>query len=122
MQGLWQPYQPQTAGNLPGASGPALPVHALAPAPADSSSQAGASLADAGSDGSTAVIMPASIASQAAAPVAAAAPTLAVAYSASFLPQVGRPLTQPLRECQHLVVLQTCCFRSGLDKRNTFPF
>lgn len=90
VQGLWQPYQPQTAGNLPGASGPALPVHAIAPAPADSTSQADASLADTKADNS-AVIMPASIASQAAAPAAAAAPALSVAYPVSFLQQVSMP-------------------------------
>ena len=108
VQGLWQPYQPQTAGNLPGASGPALPMHALAPAPADGSSQAGASLADAGSDSSAGVIMPASIASQAAAPAAAAAPAVAVPYSGALLPQVGKFWLSPYRGCQHLVVLQAC--------------
>ena len=90
LQGLWQPYQPQTGGNLPGASGPALPVHTSAQAPAVGSGQAGASLANANSDGSAAVIMPASFASQAAAPVAATAPAIATAYSSS-LPLVGTP-------------------------------
>ena len=90
MQGLWQPYQPQAAGSLLGASGSAPSVYASAPAPADVGRQAGASLAGARSDSRAAAIMPASIASQAAAPEAAAAPALSTAYSAPSgpVPQV----------------------------------
>ena len=93
VQGLWQPYQPQTSGSSAGAAGPALPMRASAPAPADVTGKA----AVAKTDNSPADSKGASIAIQAAAP-AADAPALSVAYSAPFgsLTQVGSLSQHPI--------------------------
>ena len=90
---MWQPYQPQTSGSSAGAAGPALPMHASAPAPTDVTSDA----AVAKTDNSPADIKEASIAIQAAAP-AADAPALSVASAAPFgsLTQVGSRRQHPI--------------------------
>ena len=93
VQGLWQPYQPQTYGSSAGAAGPALPMRASAPAPADVTGEAAA----AKTDNSPADIKEASIAIQAAAP-AADAPALPIPSAAPFgsLTQVGSLSQHPI--------------------------